>query len=99
VRDALALMRRPAGRLERALEVLEPTVPARRRSYDIFGEHGGMAWIRAQVALADLYRSLGRISEASLIENTVLSLLRVADDDLRLLDRIRGHSEGVARRP
>jgi tetratricopeptide (TPR) repeat protein len=85
VAERLAGAHRMLGRTDRALEVLEATVAMRPRLYDTDGVHGGMPWIRAQLALADLYRALGRHRDAETVEDTVRPLLRVADPDLPLL--------------
>jgi tetratricopeptide (TPR) repeat protein len=90
VAERLAAAYHQVGQAERALQVLESTVGMRRRFYDIQGLHGGMSWIHAQVALADLYRDLGRVSDAARIEDTIRPLLRVADPDLPLLARVQG---------
>jgi hypothetical protein len=69
------------GRIDRALDVLEATVPMKARMYDA-SPPGGMAWIRAQRALARLYRSLGRESDARAREAEIRPLLSLADPAL-----------------
>jgi tetratricopeptide (TPR) repeat protein len=83
---------RRTGRPDLALAILEATTPMRPRVFDVQGLHGGMTWIRAQAALADFYRELGRVSDAARIEDSIGPLLRLADPDLPLLERLgRAH--------
>jgi tetratricopeptide (TPR) repeat protein len=76
------------GRPARALEVLEATVPLRAKMYELTGLPGGLAWIRAQVALARLYRTVGRPNDAARVEATIRPLLSEADPDLPLLQEL-----------
>ncbi|HUE88324.1 MAG TPA: hypothetical protein VMO26_19790 [Vicinamibacterales bacterium] len=73
-----------SGRSDRALEVLEATVPMRPLVYEFLGASGGMSWIRAQAALARLYRALGREDQAAEREAAIRPLLALADPDLPL---------------
>ncbi len=47
--------------------------------------------MRTQARLADLYRRLGRIDEAKVIESELLQLLSVADDDHPMQRAIKQH--------
>lgn len=75
------------GRTDRALEVLELTVAMRARVYDA-SPPGAMAWIRAQIALARLHRTIGREADAVAREDLVRMLLRDADRDLSLVQQL-----------
>jgi tetratricopeptide (TPR) repeat protein len=77
-----------AGQSARALEVLEATTPLRARAFDMVGGAGWMPWIRAQAALARLYRQLGRTADAAAREADIRNLLTEADPDLPLLKRL-----------
>lgn len=84
VAERLAEVYLRSGRSDRALEVLEATVPMQPLVYELVGRSGGMAWIRAQAALARLYRSLGRDDQAAEREAAIRPLLALADPDLPL---------------
>jgi len=89
IAERLADVQIQAGRPARALEVLEATVPLRAKMYEVSGLPGGMAWIRAQVTLARMYRTLGRSADAASREAEIRSLLTEADPDLPLMARVR----------
>lgn len=90
VAERLASAYRRTGRTDKALDVLRATTAMRPRLFELLSVgHGGMAWIRAQVALADLYTELGRPAEAAQIVDAVRPLLRAADPDLPLLEKVR----------
>lgn len=57
----------------------------RTRMFDFVGMSGHMAWIRAQAALARLYRSRGRDADAAAREAAIRPLLALSDQDLPLL--------------
>jgi tetratricopeptide (TPR) repeat protein len=84
VAERLADVYVKSGRSDRALEVLEATVPMQPMVYEFLGASGGMAWIRAQAALARLYRALGREDRATEREAAIRPLLALADPDLPL---------------
>jgi hypothetical protein len=85
-RLAEAYMR--TGRAARAVEILESTTPLRAKMYEFTGLPGGLAWIRAQAALARLYESLGRADDAARVIAAIQPLLTEADPDLPLLDEL-----------
>jgi predicted negative regulator of RcsB-dependent stress response len=84
VAERLADVYVKSGRSDRALEVLEATVPMQPQVYEFVGASGGMAWIRAQAALARLYRALGREDRPTEREAAIRPLLALADPDLPL---------------
>ncbi|MGQ0735845.1 MAG: hypothetical protein ACT4QD_19600 [Acidobacteriota bacterium] len=80
----LASVYAQSGGPDRALEILEATIPMRAQVYEFLGASGGMAWIRAQAALATLYRAQGREADAEAREAAIRPLLALADTDLPL---------------
>jgi serine/threonine-protein kinase len=88
VAEHLAQAHMRAGNPARALEVLEATTPLRARAFDLVGGAGWMPWIRAQAALARLYRQLGRTADAAAREADIRNLLSEADPHLPLLKRL-----------
>ena len=56
-----------------------------------YGPADAYFWMRTQVRLADLYRRLGRIDEAKVLESELLKLLSVADADHPMLRAIEQH--------
>jgi hypothetical protein len=87
------------GRPARALEVLEATVPHRAKMYELTGLPGGLAWIRAQMALARLYRSVGRADDATRVVAAIRPLLSEADPDLLLLRELDQPAPGAVNTP
>jgi hypothetical protein len=88
VAEHLAQAHMRAGQSARALEVLEATTPLRVRAYDAVGGAAWMPWIRAQAALARLYRQLGRTAAAAAREAEIRDLLTEADPNLPLLKQL-----------
>jgi tetratricopeptide (TPR) repeat protein len=80
-----------SARADRAVEVLEATVAMRTRMFDFVGHSGHMAWIRAQAALARLYRTVGRHDAAAEREAAIRPLLTMADPDLPLARELGVH--------
>jgi predicted Zn-dependent protease len=64
-----------AGRLDRAIEMLED---ATRQRSEL--SHG-WEWLRSRDRLAELYRLAGRVRDADVIDSELMALLAVADDD------------------
>ena len=89
VAERLAAAYQRTGRTDRALEVIEATIPMRPRLHDVSGMHGGTSWIHAQVALANLYRSLNRSADALQVEGVVRSLLRAADPEFPVVSALK----------
>jgi tetratricopeptide (TPR) repeat protein len=80
------------GHVDRALEVLEATIPMRTRMFEFIGLSGHMAWIRAQESLARLYRSIGRDADAAARDATIRPLLALSDPDLPLARDLGVHN-------
>lgn len=87
------------GRPARALEVLEATIPLRTKMCELIGLPGPLAWIRAQVTLARLYRELGRPDEAARRLSEIRPLLAEADPDLPLLRDLDSRPAVAVRAP
>jgi tetratricopeptide (TPR) repeat protein len=92
--ESLAEAWRQKGNLVRACQALERASQMRRwMAFD----HGGFLWIQNQSRLADLYRQLGRKTEAEGIEDELLKLLSRADSEHPVLLDIRRARAGVRR--
>jgi tetratricopeptide (TPR) repeat protein len=90
VAERLADVYLQMGRADRAVEVLEATIPMRARMFEFVGLSGHMAWIRAQASLARLYRSIGRDADAAAREAAIRPLLALSDPDLPLRQALDG---------
>jgi len=71
-----------AGKVENALRVLEDASQQKNR----LGGKG--QWYRIQLRLADLYRQLGRETEAEKIEAELRQLLVYADSDFWIVKEL-----------
>jgi DNA-binding winged helix-turn-helix (wHTH) protein/tetratricopeptide (TPR) repeat protein len=76
------------GDVPGAIRVMEETRPGLEFAYNPAG-HTGYWWMRAQLRLADLYRRVGRVSEARVIEGDLLARLRHADADHPMLMELK----------
>ena len=69
---------------ERAVAALERASRQRKQTHPYAREH----WLRAQLELAKLYRTLGRVDDADAIENELRQLMRLADSDFWLVQEV-----------
>jgi tetratricopeptide (TPR) repeat protein len=73
------------GNQQKALQVLEQASRDKARAYPFSGPF----WMRAHFRLAELYRQLGRETDARKIEAELLELLKYADPDHAILQQLR----------
>ncbi|MEX1246706.1 MAG: hypothetical protein WEF99_18325 [Thermoanaerobaculia bacterium] len=89
--ESLAAALEKEGDTERALEVLEQA--SERKFQAIINNNSGAYWLRTRLALARLYRRVGRFEDARAVEADLSKLLALADADhpmLLELERLRG---------
>ena len=91
--ESLATALQQVGSETQALHVLEEAAQVKAH-YDTHPTHQGLlagifGRFHVQARLAHEYRQLGRIDEALAIEDTVLHMLKYADDDHPIVRQIR----------
>jgi tetratricopeptide (TPR) repeat protein len=75
------------GRAEEALHVLESASHQRVRAF-VRPRPSGYFWLRIEVALAKLYRKLGKIEQAQSTENKLRWTLSEADPEHPILTKL-----------
>jgi hypothetical protein len=69
--------------VKRAIEVLERA--SERRFQAVISNPAGTYWLRSRFELARLYRSIGRVDDARVVEADLEKLLALADADHPIL--------------
>jgi DNA-binding winged helix-turn-helix (wHTH) protein/tetratricopeptide (TPR) repeat protein len=90
--ESLAKIYRKQGRLDDALHLLQQASARKPRTYsNPIGSSGTFAWnwMRTELQLADVYREMGRVSEAEKVEAELSNLLTYADPDHPMLRELR----------
>jgi tetratricopeptide (TPR) repeat protein len=90
--ESLAKIYRKQGRLDDALHLLQQASARKPRTYsNPLGSSGTFAWnwMRTELQLADVYREMGRVSEAEKVEAKLSNLLTYADPDHPMLRELR----------
>jgi DNA-binding winged helix-turn-helix (wHTH) protein/tetratricopeptide (TPR) repeat protein len=79
--ETLAQAYEKQGNLDAALRVLQKAADAKGKDCPGIGLTAGHWWLRNELQLADLYRTMGRILEAEQVENQLRKMLIYADAD------------------
>ena len=97
--ESLAKLYRKQGRLDDALHLLLQASARKPRTYsNPIGSSGTFAWnwMRTELQLADVYRELGRVSEAETVEEELSNLMTYADADHPILRELQNRKSFVA---
>ena len=97
--ESLAKVYRKQGRMDDALHLLQQASARKPRTYS--NPIGGLAtfawnWMRTEAQLADVYREMGRVSEAEKVEEELSKLLTYADPDHPILHELQNRKSFVA---
>jgi DNA-binding winged helix-turn-helix (wHTH) protein/tetratricopeptide (TPR) repeat protein len=90
--ESLAKVYRKQGRFDDALRLLQQASARKPRTYSLpIGSSGPFTWnwMRTELQLADVYRELGRVSEAEKVEGELSKMLTYADPDHPMLHELR----------
>lgn len=95
--EALAQAYENRGDLEAALRVLQEAQAAKGRAFSCTtGPMLGALWLRTELELADLYRKMGRASDAEKVEDELRKMLAYADADHPVLLALQRRAHGAA---
>ena len=99
--ETLARTYEKQGNLNAALLVLKQASEAKGKAYNcvISEPMNGQWWLRVELQLADLYRTMGRMAEAKQVENELRKMLIYADADHPILRELQKRERVVAAAP
>src|SRR5262249_32029715 len=79
--ETLARTYERQGKFNEALKVLLRASQSKGKTFSCAGVPSGQWWLSDRLQLADLYRKMGRLSEAEQVENDLRKMLVYADAD------------------
>ncbi|HEY3122478.1 MAG TPA: hypothetical protein VGK70_00275 [Thermoanaerobaculia bacterium] len=85
--ESLAAALRKKGDMDRAIQVLKRA--SERKFQAVINNNSGAYWLRSLSELANLYRGVGRVEDATAVEGDLLKYLSVADADHPILVALR----------